>query len=416
MSEGQFLLQDPLIEAGLADPEPGEHCGQYPVLPQRPAAPASLALSIRATLQMMLDALPVQAALVAPDGRILLANRSWQRFADRSGEPNLRIDGNYVAFKSEHAARGDGESFDLLQALAEVAAGSRARSEHSFKGSGAFENLEFRVQLTSIMFEGRRHILVNRCDVTELNRLRRQRRSLGSRLLRAQETERRRIARDLHDSTAQLLVGLQLGIGQLKRTKLDERCGRVLADCERTLESIQREIRTLSFICHPPSLDNMDLSEALDALFRGFGQRSELAIELDLDDVGELAPAMEAALYRVAQEALANIYRHADATRIHVRLEERRRCVHLFIEDDGVGLRAARRTRASSGVGISSMKERLAEIGGRLSLQSDDGGTRLVASVPRAEGAGHLRTECRNRRADSRIIASRKRASEVRVA
>ena len=115
----------------------------------------------------------------------------------------------------------------------------------------------------------------------------------------------------------------------------------------------------------------------------GFARRTGLRIEFTCDDVGDVSASMEATLYRFSQEALANIYRHAKATTIRLRLIARRRCLHLIIRDDGTGLELSSDRPWSAGVGILGMRERVREMGGRLSSHQARSGTSLVASIPR---------------------------------
>jgi two-component system, NarL family, sensor kinase len=234
-------------------------------------------------------------------------------------------------------------------------------------------------------------------DMTNIRRLDHRRKPIDGLLRRAQEEERRRIARDLHDSTSQYLVGLQFSMAQLKQAPLSDLFRTVLADCELALTSIQREIRTLSYLCHPPLLGNKDLGPVLEAMTRGVADRAGLSVTIEVEEIGEIRPAMEAALYRLTQEALANICRHAKANRIRMRLAGTLKYVHLIIEDDGVGLGGG--ATISAGVGITGMRERIAQMGGRLSIRHQDHGTRLLASLPRQQrersdhlnGSGSLR-------------------------
>jgi two-component system NarL family sensor kinase len=200
-------------------------------------------------------------------------------------------------------------------------------------------------------------------------------------LRRAQEEERRRIARDLHDSTSQYLVGLQFSMAQLKQAPLSDLFQTVLADCEVALTTIQREIRTLSYLCHPPLLGTRDLGTVLEAMTQGVADRAGLSATIAIEAIGQIDAAMEVTLYHFTQEALANICRHAKASRIGLRLVATRRYVHLAVGDDGIGLDAARLI-AKPGVGIPGMKERLATMGGRLSIRHGRG-TVLLASLPR---------------------------------
>lgn len=202
-------------------------------------------------------------------------------------------------------------------------------------------------------------------------------------LRRAQAEERRRIARDLHDSTSQYLVGLQFSMAQLRQAPLSDPYRTVLADCEVALTSIQREIRTLSYLCHPPLLGTRELGSVLEGMVQGVADRAGFSAVISIGETGEIPPAVEAALYHFTQEALTNICRHAKATHVGLRLVGTRKYVHLAIADDGIGLDTERLLK-KAGVGVAGMKERMAAMGGRMSILRGRG-TILLASLPRTQ-------------------------------
>jgi signal transduction histidine kinase len=148
---------------------------------------------------------------------------------------------------------------------------------------------------------------------------------------------------------------------------------------------VEREIRALSFLAHPPSLTTHTLETALHDLVRGFAARTGLDIDFNIAAVGEASPSVEAAIFRVSQEALSNIYRHARASHAFFHLVARERYLHLVVRDDGVGLGADRGDPPSAGVGVAGMDERVRELGGRLSIRHAVDGTTLTVSFPRRE-------------------------------
>jgi len=381
MSEGYILFGSDL-ETGIgivphAAPDDAE-----PLPPPIGGNGRGLATSIRSALQPLIYGLWAPGALLAADGSIVVTNEAWERLAERPGGRKLKLGGNYFGFNREEAAKGNADSLAILSALAELGEGRPLYREVDLQGLDGFREGPSKVNLTSLACGDERYIFVNWYSATELDDPAHERQALDDRVLRAQEEERRRIARDLHDSTSQWLVGLQLSFAQLKRTPLNTPFGPILADCETALASIQREIRTLSYLCHPPALGNRDLGSALEAMTRGLAIRAGLMVQIDLEDVGEIAAATEATLYRLTQEALANICRHAQASTIGLRLASTRNYVHLVIEDDGIGFDAARST-GGPGVGIAGMKERVAQMAGRLSIRQLGQGTSLLASLPR---------------------------------
>jgi two-component system, NarL family, sensor kinase len=334
-------------------------------------------------VQKVMDGLTEQVALVDSQWRILAVNEGWERLAAAGSYDSLRLHGNYRDFARQRAAEGKNGAAPVLSALAEFDAGERSHFRHRYAASAPWAGRIYLITIDRFESRGERFATIIRTDVTELEELRRQHRRRGSRLLRAQEDERRRIGRDLHDSTAQLLIGLQLGLARLRQGPSAPEATAAFSDLEDILDSVQREIRAVSFICHPPSLQHGGVAQALKSMTEGFARRTGLRIESTCDDVGDVSASMEATLYRFSQEALANIYRHAKATTVRLRLIARRRCLHLIIGDDGTGLELSSDRPWSAGVGILGMKERVREMGGRLSTYHAYSGTLLVASIPR---------------------------------
>jgi signal transduction histidine kinase len=215
-------------------------------------------------------------------------------------------------------------------------------------------------------------------------------RELTARLLEVQDEERRRLARELHDTTSQNLAALAINLAMLGQQPPPsaDRAAALLRDCVLLAEGTAREIRTLSHILHPPLLDLAGLAGALRELARGFSARSGIAVETDLaSDFGRLSHEHEAALLRVAQEALANIHRHSGSRTGRLRLRRDAGTVTLEVEDTGAGipperLETLRRDDVVMGVGIAGMRERLRQLGGNLMLSSGSGGTQVRAVLP----------------------------------
>jgi PAS domain S-box-containing protein len=225
-------------------------------------------------------------------------------------------------------------------------------------------------------------------DLTERKRAEALLRELTARLLQAQDEERRRIARELHDVTAQDLFAQSLLLRHLAQpgARLDRR-GRETVTAARALgEQALRDLRTQTYLLHPPLLDELGLAIALEWLVDGFARRSGIAVELAVDEaVGRLPEAIELALYRVAQEGLGNVHRHAGSAMARVALSRKGDAVILRVEDHGHGLPrtgGGDDTPAPTGVGLAGMRERLRPLGGHLALASSDRGTTLTAVVP----------------------------------
>jgi two-component system NarL family sensor kinase len=209
--------------------------------------------------------------------------------------------------------------------------------------------------------------------------LRRAREGYGHTLMEGQAEERRRIAREIHDSTLQLLTGLGLVLGQLKRARAASETLDIVAEMEELLLETHREIRAISFLAHPPLLNDLPLPDAMQDFIEGFGRRTGLSVSLHIED--ELSvdwrPA-EAVMFRVVQEALSNVHRHAHASKVAVGLVGRKSMFHVVVMDDGIGMPS----HVWRGVGLPSMRERLSELGGRLIVRAARPGTMLIASLP----------------------------------
>jgi PAS domain S-box-containing protein len=227
-------------------------------------------------------------------------------------------------------------------------------------------------------------------DITDRDLAERQVRDLSERLLTSQIDERRRIAEDLHDSTGQHLfaVGLALtrarssqtaggGDGHENRAMLFE----ALDDARHSLQVAQREVRMLSYLLHPPEIVSEGLGEAIRNFARGFARRSghyvQVRVAPEADTIGD---DVSLNLFRACQEALTNVYRHAEASMAAIELEVDEATVRLVITDDGVGVDPTK----DLGVGISGMHERIRRLGGDVQLSSGDRGTTLLVTVPRA--------------------------------
>jgi len=221
-------------------------------------------------------------------------------------------------------------------------------------------------------------------DIREQKKAERRLHQLSGRLLRLQDEERRRLARDLHDSTSQSLAALALNLTALNggadmpRQKQAE----MLADGLALAQSIERELRTHSYLLHPPLLEECGLPAALRWFVEGFAKRSGVAVKLDLcDAIGRLPDLMELTIFRVVQESLANIHRHAASRTAAIRLRKLAGTIELEVRDAGRGL--PRSVAECAGVGIAGMRERLAQIGGTLCVDSGNPGAIVTARIPR---------------------------------
>ncbi len=214
-------------------------------------------------------------------------------------------------------------------------------------------------------------------------------RELSARLLQIQDEERRRIARELHDSVGQMLAAVSMNMTNVHREAdaLSPEAAKSLEDNTGLLEQLSIEIRTISHLLHPPLLDEVGLESALQWYIDGFSERSKINVDLQLpEDFGRLPRNLEITLFRVVQECLTNIHRHSGSTTASIRVARLQNEVRLEVRDAGKGIpKETQATLASgklSGVGLRGMHERLRQMGGRLEVQSNGTGTLILATLP----------------------------------
>lgn len=213
-------------------------------------------------------------------------------------------------------------------------------------------------------------------------------RELSRRLLHTQDEERRHIARELHDSAGQTLTVLAMSLTQLIQ-KAGRKSPELAAEAESTQELVQqihREIRTTSYLLHPPMLDEIGLSSALSWYIQGLRGRSDLVISLCIaEDFGRLPRDMELVVFRVVQECLTNIHRHSSSKTALIRVARDSETIVVEVQDTGKGIppeKLAELQWRGAGVGIRGMRERVHQLGGDLHIDSDKSGTRVSVTIP----------------------------------
>jgi signal transduction histidine kinase len=217
-------------------------------------------------------------------------------------------------------------------------------------------------------------------------------RALSSRLIATQDEERRRIARDLHDSVGQVVALLSMNNGLVLRQaeNLSEAATEALRQNAILVEELSKEIRTISHLLHPPLLDEIGLMPAIRSFAEGFAERSNVKVSLDLSpEVGRLNPNMEISVFRIVQECLTNIYRHSGSKTALIKIwSAKEDLLSVQVCDEGKGIPLHNGTSPSGGghhgVGLSGMRERVREMGGTLEIQSNGNGTIVTAALPLA--------------------------------
>jgi signal transduction histidine kinase len=223
----------------------------------------------------------------------------------------------------------------------------------------------------------------------ELHRKTQQLEMLNARMTVLQEEERRRIARELHDSVGQILVAISMNsvLVEAESHKLSPDAARRISENAAMVEEASKQIRTISHLLHPPLLDEVGLASALQWYVEGFSERSKIDAKLDIPrEFAGLSKEMELSIFRVVQECLTNIHRHAGSPTAGIRIIQDEACLRVEIEDAGKGIPlekgSALGSSAPTGLGLRGMRERLRQLGGTLQVQSNSPGTRVTAVLP----------------------------------
>ena len=347
--------------------------------------------SVEESLKTLLDGLKPGLAYLSSSGQIVYCNRSFAEFL--GGEACHDLTGRNL--KTLVSATG----WSLLSAALENATRGPVEGELRIDSPNGtrFLRLNMGPLERPVLAGAEIHATAaETTDVVNANAVLRERedslRSLAARILNVQDQERRRIARDLHDVTGQEIAAISMCLGSLLNQCQSSRIdlAKDLSDSMNLLHKVQDEIRTLSYLLHPPLLDERGLGAALEWYVDGFRKRSGIEVELKVPaNSARLPVEKEIALFRVVQEGLTNVVRHSKSAKAEIALSITETEIELCIRDEGVGIsphQLARvqsgRTGAEFGVGIPGMRERLSQLGGSLELQAKKSGTRLVARVP----------------------------------
>jgi two-component system, NarL family, sensor kinase len=337
--------------------------------------------------RLMVETIDEGAATLADDGTVLYANRS---FAEIFEVPLEKFIGaplkDFVV----------GEDRELLARLIADANSNIVRGEIRL-GSHRQRPRTIRLTLSPVREQGVHTICVVATELTELietNEALRvselSLRQLSARLLKLQDEERRRIARDLHDTTGQKIAVLSMTIDRLAKL-VDTRKADIkdaLAESRDVVSKIGEEIRTLSYLLHPPLLDECGLASAVLWYAEGFKKRSGIHLDVSIDEeLVRLTTDAETALFRVLQESLTNVHRYSGSPSAEIRIFQSAGKVHLDIVDHGKGVKAGTERPSFAGaptlgVGIPGMRERIRQLGGQLEVEFSNEGTRVHASLP----------------------------------
>jgi signal transduction histidine kinase len=233
---------------------------------------------------------------------------------------------------------------------------------------------------------------INR-DISERKQAEETLRRLSAYLMTLQDEERRRIARELHDSTGQKLAAAKLQLDTLVKSGNLKSYEKAIAETSQWIDECFQEVRTLSQLLHPPLLDEAGLISATRWVVDGFSERAKIEVDLKIaPELGRLPQPIELALFRVIQESLSNIHRHSGANKAHIKLARNHGAISLEIRDNGKGMPPevfsdSPHRKQIVGVGILGMRERLAQLDGTLEIESNKNGTTVKVVVPVAAAA-----------------------------
>lgn len=327
----------------------------------------------------ILDALPSLALLVDGGGRVLWLNLEAARLWNAVGEPAGLV---ITSLLTGASARRAAEQIGL------VMGGLSGSAHREWRVKEGTETRVFDVNASLMLTEAGPVVRFLAADITRSKRAEQSVAKLSERLLRLQDEERRRLARDLHDSTGQNLAALGMKLGQVERSaaRLDSDAQIALRQGIEMAAACSREIRTLSYLLHPPLLDELGLIAALKWFTEGFSARSKIGVALECDpEFGRLPIEVEITIFRVVQEALTNVHRHSGSQMARVALGRAGDEILLEIEDWGVGggdQPDAEPRQPRLGVGVLGMRERIQQFGGDLEVRFHSGGTTVLARIP----------------------------------
>ncbi len=219
----------------------------------------------------------------------------------------------------------------------------------------------------------------------ELHRKTQQLEVLNARVTTLQDEERRSIARELHDSVGQLLAAISMNsaLVEAESHKLSPGAAKRVTENAAMVAEASRQIRTISHLLHPPLLDEAGLASALRWYVEGFSERSKIDARLDIPQAfAGLTKEMELSIFRMVQECLTNIHRHAGSPAAAIRITQDEACLRVEVEDAGKGIPPEKEAAPHAGVGLRGMRERLRRLGGTLQIQSNGAGTRVIAILP----------------------------------
>jgi PAS domain S-box-containing protein len=342
--------------------------------------------------RMLVEGFPDGAATLDSAGTVLYAN---DRFSEILQSPREQLVGAQLLDRIAWEGRDD------LALLIH----KRSPGEVLLRMAGALQRtIRFTVTPLKMKRSGETHLCLLARELTDMlkitDSLKSTEQALGemsSRLLSLQDEERRRIARDLHDITGQTLAAQGMMLGGLLEfeSEIDPEVRKIISECAALNQRITDEVRTLSYLLHPPLIEERGLASAIRSFVEGFSARTGVRIAVEIDaDFPRFAPEVEIALFRVVQESLTNVHRHSGASRGSVTLGHTDAGISLSVRDFGRGMQSeilnSQDSKISLGVGILGMRERIRQLSGTLEISSHENqGTLVTVHLPLRRDAAH---------------------------